>query len=1229
MLKLWFFAVVALLTAGAEARAEPISAAIVTAVGLTGAAATAATAAGTFVISTGLSVGLSYLARSLGKKATNNSSASQNAATLSLTIDANQPRQLVFGGRAVGGSLHYFCKSGPYNENLDLIIVLADHEIDSLQQVWVNDTAIAMHMDGDGFQDVTDQKFCNKYGVPQMSFRLHKGRTDQSGDDIVELASGGQWTDAHALKGCAYVHVRIIWDNTVWGSALPTFKWLINGLKLYDPRRDSTMPGGLGPMRWGQPDTYAFSDNLELCRYNYLRGIYVNGDRWFGVGLSAADIDLDQTYAAIAACEEMVPLRFGGAEPRYRCAAVISASETHREVLNKFSTACAGNLPDLSGRYSLRPGVAELPVISFTDADLIADADLTGSRHRSLGEVISEVTGTFADPAALYQTGPVPTRYSSADEDADGGYRRSDAYDLDYVYSQTQGQRCLEIFRRLARRQRTHTLTLRRRFSVLEAGDWVVWTSDKFAYDQVIFRVEAFTLNADWTVTLQLRAIDSVVYEWDAEEDELDPANPHDLPSAGPLASIVVNVAVAIAKVVGIDGTQQPGIRVTWNPISDPTVYGLLIEYRRVGDVPWQTYRATEEEARTGAATITAGVIGGDFYQARVTPLTSPRRAVDVSATVTTAANTEEIIVTRSQVSTVTEAVRPGAITNDALEADLRAAFDASRYANIDAMTIGLLLAAANTAAEKELAAKADNALRADVALGLNPISAGIERIDQKAAEITAAFAQADVAITAQLAGVSAALQTEESSRVTAVSAVANSVTDLTAQLGSDIAGVQQQITAQSEAGKLLAQQTSSLYVQDIQGDDAALVAQLVEMAARGEDTTDLLRKNNVATAGISEVRKAAVDNGVAIASIRTDLLTEIGARGASIASEMSARTSADEALAHQITTLVAQEASDRGAVVQEERTARISGDNALASQISTLVAMETSERQASIVSEQQARVNGDSALASSITYVSTRVDGVSASGNYGIAGVAGLDGAAISYRIVLNAGTTNIYAAMRLDAMGSGTSRAVFEVGAFYIQHPAVGGGSPVPVFAVENNYFTMNGNVQINGNLLVTGTVSWPQIAENSGIVGVGGTAGNLDMVNGGGAIQTDWMNIGAPLVLPVATQGGYVRPAIIIKTAMSASKQIGAVPLNVNVQVRVIGNGSVLYEAEVLYNASDGFNENTKPSSISKESIDFFDAYIAGRPQTYQIQVKYYKSANITGTMFAKIIVMSGGR
>ncbi len=68
-------------------------------------------------------------------------------------------------------------------------------------------------------------------------------------------------------------------------------------MKVYDPRLDSTFPGGSGSHRIDDESTFEYSDNPALHAGTYAYGRYQNGVRTMGMGLAADAID----WAVIAA----------------------------------------------------------------------------------------------------------------------------------------------------------------------------------------------------------------------------------------------------------------------------------------------------------------------------------------------------------------------------------------------------------------------------------------------------------------------------------------------------------------------------------------------------------------------------------------------------------------------------------------------------------------------------------------------------------------------------------------------------------------------------------------------------------------------------------------------------------------------------------------------------------------------------------------------------------------
>nr|WP_313631904.1 hypothetical protein [Brevundimonas naejangsanensis] len=68
---------------------------------------------------------------------------------------------------------------------------------------------------------------------------------------------------------------------------------IVEGILCYDPRKDSTYPGGSGPQRWNDQNTWAYSQNPYICALTYLLGQKgTTGQRMWGIGADINDIDL-------------------------------------------------------------------------------------------------------------------------------------------------------------------------------------------------------------------------------------------------------------------------------------------------------------------------------------------------------------------------------------------------------------------------------------------------------------------------------------------------------------------------------------------------------------------------------------------------------------------------------------------------------------------------------------------------------------------------------------------------------------------------------------------------------------------------------------------------------------------------------------------------------------------------------------------------------------------------
>lgn len=93
------------------------------------------------------------------------------------------------------------------------------------------------------------------------------------------------WGSAYKLSSMLAVGWSAKFDKKgkVFATGLPPFGIVARGVKVYDPRLDSTFPGGSGSQRVDDESTWVYSDNPALHAGTYAYGRWVNGVLAFGV----------------------------------------------------------------------------------------------------------------------------------------------------------------------------------------------------------------------------------------------------------------------------------------------------------------------------------------------------------------------------------------------------------------------------------------------------------------------------------------------------------------------------------------------------------------------------------------------------------------------------------------------------------------------------------------------------------------------------------------------------------------------------------------------------------------------------------------------------------------------------------------------------------------------------------------------------------------------------------
>jgi hypothetical protein len=166
---------------------------------------------------------------------------------------------------------------GNNGEFLAGVLTLAGHEVDAILDTWFDNdnipsSSIAAITGGTSDGNVTSGKYVNLARI-----RRYTGTLTQNADwiivNVMGAVGGSPFTSSFKGRGIAYVASEIQFDPNIYQN-VPNQTYLIQGKKVYDPRLDSTQPGGSGSQRVATSSTWTFSSNPALCLADYLMAVY-------------------------------------------------------------------------------------------------------------------------------------------------------------------------------------------------------------------------------------------------------------------------------------------------------------------------------------------------------------------------------------------------------------------------------------------------------------------------------------------------------------------------------------------------------------------------------------------------------------------------------------------------------------------------------------------------------------------------------------------------------------------------------------------------------------------------------------------------------------------------------------------------------------------------------------------------------------------------------------------
>jgi hypothetical protein len=465
-------------------------------------------------------------------------------------------RTMVYGRAMVSGPLVFAVASGSGNGVLHLVITVAGHAVDGIEDIYFNDVLVGT-LDGSG--NVTSGPYA---GYAQIT--KHLGTAGDAADAGLIAANVG-WTAAHKLSGVAYLVVKLTFNSDVYPTGIPNIKAVVRGKKLYDPRTGLT----------------TWSANPALAVRDYLTGAY---------GLEAVSAELDDalTIAAANICDEAITLAGGGTEARYTCNGVVDTGDSPRSIMEGILSSMAGFVVWSGGKYLVYAGAYSAPAVTITADDLRGPVRVRPRISRK--DLFNAVRGTYVSPTDFWQPTDFPTVSNATYAVQDGGQVIWRDVAMPYTTSGATAQRIAKIMLERSRQGITVDLSCKLTTFKVATLDTIMLTLPQLGWSAKEFKVLEWKFSPEGGVDMVLQEETASSYNWSSGmETVIDTAPDTALPNPFTIAAPgSPSITESLYQTTGSAGVKSRAT-VTCAPLEDAFLSGYLFDYKAAGATDWVT----------------------------------------------------------------------------------------------------------------------------------------------------------------------------------------------------------------------------------------------------------------------------------------------------------------------------------------------------------------------------------------------------------------------------------------------------------------------------------------------------------------------------------------------------------------------------------------------------------------------------------------------------------------
>lgn len=500
--------------------------------------------------------------------------------------------QIIYGRARVAGVIT-FAHIGANNEHLHLVVTFAGHEVDAIEELYLDGEKVIFGASPDPRWSTDIQRIDGSvapalnrvFMSPSLGFENQTGNTDLIG----QLPS--LWTTNHKQRGCAHAYIILKWDTLIFPDGnVPDIEAVIRGKKCFDPRTSTTV----------------WTSNPALIAADYLM------DTKLGLGCASSEIDMNYLSAAANVCDESVTLVGGGTEARYVVNGVFKSSDSSEEFLQSIEASMAGNITYVGGVWKIYPGTWRSPTwtvsgegtgtaLSLNENDILSEIKVQTRQSRR--DTFNGVKGTFISPDHRYEEIEFPPYKNDFYKSQDNNERIWEDVQLPYSTSPSRCQRIAKIAVEESRQGITVELTASLKALTAEVCENMYLSISRFGWVNKLFEIQESEVVIDSDangsprlgVALYLRETASGIYSWNnGEETNFDLAPNTTLPNPFSVTTPVGLVLTSGTNELYIrnDGTVFTRIKVAWDTMTDFFVTSggrIEIQYKKTSDTLWNT----------------------------------------------------------------------------------------------------------------------------------------------------------------------------------------------------------------------------------------------------------------------------------------------------------------------------------------------------------------------------------------------------------------------------------------------------------------------------------------------------------------------------------------------------------------------------------------------------------------------------------------------------------------